>query len=96
MRLLSLLFMTAALQAQTIPTLTGTFTTSGKTYSYTRVGAGTIPTIVVPVSVSLIKAKPAIGKLLRSPIFRPFSFSGGKMQFGDALLSASSGRGTQC
>lgn len=93
MRILFLCFLTAALEAQSIPTVSGTFSTNGQTYTYTTVGTATIPTVVVPVTISLtgggvLPAKAAASQLVHSPVFRPFPFASGKMQFGEALQRA--------
>jgi chitinase len=61
-------------------------------------GTTTIPTVLVPVTLSfeakktagksfVMDATPDIRRLLRSPVFSPFAFpSGGTTQYGDALL----------
>ena len=81
------------MMAQVIPTFSGTFATSGQTYTYTMVGrkpetGGTtgIPTVVVPVSLSfahgrLPRVRSAVAKLIASPVF-------GDKQYGDGLQRA--------
>ncbi len=105
MRIIFFGLLVQTLLAQTIPTFTGTFTSGGQSYTYTMVGqkpesgvTTTIPTVVVPVSLSfgsrefgsrgLMNARPLVRKLLHSPVFRPTAFPNGKTQYGDALLRA--------
>ncbi len=106
MRILSFCFLVAVqnMPAQTIPTFSGTFTTVGQEYSYTMVGqkpgsggTTTIPTVVVPVTVSfgsrgLINAALAAQRFVHSPVFKPVVFGNEKAQYGDALQRAEFGQ----
>jgi chitinase len=86
-----------------IPTFQGSFLTSGKAYSYTMVGqkpegggTTTIPTIILPISLRLhfqghavvFDATSRVVDIVRSPLFDPYEFSGGKTQFTDAMQRA--------
>ena len=101
MRLFSLcLFGASLLPAQTIPTFAGTFTTGSQTFTYTMAGrkpesggTTTIPTVVVPVTVSFtargrMVAETAVRRLVHSPVFEAFGFANGSTQYGDALQRA--------
>ena len=96
----------AAQASRTIPTFTGSFVTNGKQYSYTIAGQSpesggttTIPTVVVPVSLSfaaggrngaktVMRPEGAVSQLLHSPIFEKFPFATGDTQYGDAVQRA--------
>jgi chitinase len=55
-------------------------------------GSTVIPTVLVPISLTFegratrMDAAPDVPRILKSPIFRPFAFSGEKTQYADALL----------
>ncbi|WP_035346947.1 glycosyl hydrolase family 18 protein [Edaphobacter aggregans] len=101
--LLAVVSTSAAMAQGTVPTFT--HTVAGKTY--TLVGndpakgeTTTIPTVLVPVTLSFearkvagkpfaMDAKADVPRLLSSPVFSKFAFAnGGKTQYGDALLRA--------
>lgn len=92
---------------RTVPTFTGSFVTDGKQYSYTIAGQNpesggttTIPTVVVPLSLSfdasggrsghtvIANAEDHVRDILRSPIFQPYAFATGNTQYGDAMQRA--------
>lgn len=92
---------------QTVPTFAGTFETNGKQYTYRMAGGNpeaggttTIPTVLVPVSLSFEagakrtgraaggNAERAVQQVLRSPIFQAIDFPNGKTQYGDAVMRA--------
>jgi chitinase len=91
----------------TVPVFTGSFETNGKDYVYTMAGqkpdAGgsvTIPTVLVPLSLSfeaagkasggeaVMNADPQIPEIVRSPIFQKHAFATGVTQYGDAVQRA--------
>ena len=93
--------------SRVIPTFTGSFAADGKQYSYTMAGrkpdlggTTTIPTVLVPISVSFeaqngqihrqeaISADEIVSEVLQSPIFQMFSFATGNTQFADAVQRA--------
>jgi chitinase len=101
MRILCLFVLTATAFAQgTVPT----FTHTAGDRSYTLAGADparggttTIPTVLVPVTLSfeskkiagkpfVMDAVPDVQPVLRSPIFSNFAFPSGATQYADALL----------
>lgn len=92
---------------QTIPTFTGSFTTNGKEYFYTIAGrkpesggTTTIPTVVVPLSLSfethsglggprvVLNAAQDMPEVLHSPIFEHYAFATGDTQYADAVQRA--------
>src|SRR6185437_12150460 len=92
---------------RTVPTFSGSFVTNGKQYSYTIAGrqpesggTTTIPTVVVPLSLSfdagagrsgpgvVISAEGEVSTILESPIFQDFPFATGNTQYGDAVQRA--------
>jgi chitinase len=92
---------------RTVPTFTGSFMTNGKQYSYTIAGrkpesggTTTIPTVVVPLSLSfdgsggrnghtvIANAEGTVREILHSPIFQPYAFATGNTQYGDAVQRA--------
>ncbi len=94
-------------RVHTVPTFTGSFTTNGKQYSYTvaggKPGSGgttTIPTVVVPLSLSfaargglggpnaVLNAAEDVPEVLHSPIFQRFAFATGNTQYADAVQRA--------
>ncbi len=93
-----------AKSVRTVPTFTGSFVTNGRHYSYTIAGrepasggTTTIPTVVVPLSLSLnasaghkavFTAEGAVSEVLESPIFENFPFATGDTQYGDAVQRA--------
>lgn len=99
--LLALLAMSWCCLAQargTVPTFTQTI--NGKTYTFAgqnpaHDGSTMIPTVLVPIRLTFagktaaLDAKQSVSSLLKSPIFSKYGFgSGGKTQYGDALLAA--------
>ncbi len=85
-----------------IPTFTGSFISGGKQYSYTMAGGKpesggvtTIPVAIVPVTLSfrskpgvVLSASQNVQEVVHSPLFEPFQFPNGKLQYGDALQRA--------
>ena len=63
-------------------------------------GTTTIPTVVVPLSLSfdgerwtsghtvIVNAEGSVREILHSPIFQPYAFATGNMQYGDAVQRA--------
>ncbi|HEX4227214.1 MAG TPA: chitinase [Bryobacteraceae bacterium] len=93
--------------ARTVPTFSGSFVTNGQQYSYTLAGrspesggATTIPTVIVPLSLSfdasavagrqksIINAAGELPAIVHSPLFESFPFATGKTQYGDAIERA--------
>src|SRR6185437_1321613 len=82
----------------TIPTFKrvmggATYTLAGRDPAHS--GTTVIPTVLVPVTLTFdgkptrMDAAPDVSRILKSPIFSPFSFaSGDKTQYADALLRA--------
>jgi len=107
-KVISLIFLLAlplrSAQAQgTVPTFQQTvrqraYTLLGR--DPTRGGTTTLPTVLVPITLSfdakktggkpfLMDAGPDVPRILRSPVFSKFAFpSGGRTQFSDAMLRA--------
>lgn len=86
-----------------VPTFAGSFSASGKQYTYTVVGrrpegggTTTIPTVLVPISLAFRQggrtltadASADVPKVLQSPIFQKFAFPTGDTQYGDAVQRA--------
>ncbi|HTV53636.1 MAG TPA: glycosyl hydrolase family 18 protein [Terriglobia bacterium] len=89
------------------PTFTGSFNAAGKQYQYRLAGRSpdlggttTIPTVLVPVSLSfdaypseagkklVISSAADVPKVVESPIFQKFGFATGDTQYGDAVERA--------
>jgi chitinase len=89
------------------PTFTRSFTVAGKHYTYRIAGrtpalggTTTIPTMLVPVSLSfdaytgnagkklVTSAAADVPKVIQSPIFQKFGFATGNTQYGDAVQRA--------
>lgn len=95
----------APLQASAVPTFTRSFTTAGKVYSVhiagrapEQGGTTTIPTVLVPLSLSfqqsgrgagkVLEPGAAVDKVVESPVFKPYAFATGVTQYGDAVQRA--------
>jgi chitinase len=87
-----------------VPTFTRSFTVGGKQYKYSLAGGSpelggttTIPTVLVPLSLSfdaytgdagkkvVMSAAADVPKVIQSPIFQKFGFTTGDTQYGDAV-----------
>ena len=97
----------AALPPQTIslPTFTSTATVAGTNYTYTLIGGDparggttTIPTVLVPITLTIeapmdaagkkavLDAAPIAPQVIRSPIFAKYAFTSGTTQYADAMM----------
>ncbi|MEO6909855.1 MAG: glycoside hydrolase, partial [Edaphobacter sp.] len=87
-----------------VPTFTRSYSMAGTDYSYTVVGSDpthggttTIPTVLVPITLSfdapvdatgrkaILDARQDVSKVVRSPIFQKYAFPSGKTQYADAM-----------
>jgi chitinase len=88
-----------------LPTFTRTYNAAGKEYSYTVIGSDparggttTIPTVLVPITLTIeapmdaagkkavLDASPDAIKVMHSPIFAKYAFASGKTQYTDAMM----------
>jgi chitinase len=91
-----------------VPTFTRSFNAAGKDYTYTVVGSDpakggttTIPTVLVPITLSfdapmdttgkkaILDATQDVAKVVHSPIFQKYAFASGTTQYTDAMQRAS-------
>jgi chitinase len=94
-------------QDMALPTFTRTYNSAGTGYAYTVVGTDpgkggttTIPTVLVPITLTLeapmdaagkravLDASPDVARVIGSPIFARFPFASGKTQYTDAIMRA--------
>jgi chitinase len=94
-------------QTISLPTFTATSTVSGTNYTYTLIGGDparggttTIPTVLVPITLTIeapmdaagnravLDAAPIARQVVGSPIFAKYAFASGTTQYADALMRA--------
>jgi hypothetical protein len=86
---------------RTIPYFSGSFSYAGGNYPYTMVGTNprtsqattVVRAVIVPLRFvfadgNVSEPGPAVGEVLRSPLFKPASFTSGITQYGDAIRRA--------